>query len=108
MRTSTNQYGDFPITGASHQIDHARGFVIFVEESVYLDSGVFPAGSSDASRVSDGPRPYSFFLRTNPGEGLIHPFDQRGARSKVDIERQRFETDRADAILPGLEKQADI
>ncbi len=49
MRASTDQYGDFRVAGASDQIDHTRGLVIYIKEGVHIDRGSFPSRSRDTS-----------------------------------------------------------
>ncbi len=108
MRTGANQDGDLCVTGVPHQLEHPRGFVIFVEEGVDIDSGVVSSSSGNAGGVGYGPRLDVVHRWKNRGEGLIRPFDEGLRGSKVDVKRQRLQPDGSDAVLAGFQKQADI
>jgi hypothetical protein len=41
-------------------------------------------------------------------EGGVEPVDEAGLRTEVGRQRQAFERDAADALLPGLEEERDL
>ena len=127
MRAIAHQDGDtgLCVFGAAlpYQIHYAHGFraIVFVKKWMQRHRRAgrcFVPGKRTGKRP--GKRPgkrigithctagYVFLLRHDAAEGVVHPRDDTGLRTKIHRKRERRQRNIAQAFVARLEKQADL
>ena len=108
VRTRSHQNRDGSTRRVMDQLNDTPRLILRIREGLHHDERHARRCSRHAGRIRDRAGLDVVLAGQNRRKRAIHPLDQLGPRSEVHAECERLESNCAQALLPGFQKQTDV